>query len=235
MGAARPDNNSPKRVESSWPKCPVLPRMSPATNGTSILMCRITGSLAQRVTSPRSGTGRVGNAGDPPVKRFVFAKSVCANCPLASVCIGKSYRGGGRAVFLHPQEHQLQAARKYQATEEFRRDITDRQVVEHRLARLTQLGIRQARYFGRSKTRLQVLLAAVVANLTLLGGIVRYPAPTMGDRAHSPRWPRSAATISAILRTVWAVLHRALFPTYAAPPAPRWRADFRRGGLCPGL
>lgn len=175
------------------------------------------------------------NAGDPPVKRFVFAKSVCANCPLASVCIGKSYRGGGRAVFLHPQEHQLQAARKYQATEEFRRDITDRQVVEHRLARLTQLGIRQARYFGRSKTRLQVLLAAVVANLTLLGGIVRYPAPTMGDRAHSPRWPRSAATISAILRTVWAVLHRALFPTYAAPPAPRWRADFRRGGLCPGL
>ena len=41
-------------------------------------------------------------------------------------------------------------------------------VVEHRLARLIQLGIRQSRYFGRSKTRFQLYLAATVANLTLV-------------------------------------------------------------------
>ena len=42
-----------------------------------------------------------------------------------------------------------------------------RVVVEHRLARL---GIRQSRYFGRAKTRFQLYLAAMVANLTLVAG-----------------------------------------------------------------
>ena len=41
-----------------------------------------------------------------------------------------------------------------------------RQVAEHRLARLMQLGLRQARYRGRLKTEAQLLLAATVANLT---------------------------------------------------------------------
>ena len=41
-------------------------------------------------------------------------------------------------------------------------------VVEHRLARLVQLGIRQSRYFGRAKTRFQLYLAATGANLTLV-------------------------------------------------------------------
>ena len=41
-------------------------------------------------------------------------------------------------------------------------------VVEHRLARLVQLGIRQSRYFGRIKTRFQLYLAATMANLTLV-------------------------------------------------------------------
>jgi hypothetical protein len=41
-------------------------------------------------------------------------------------------------------------------------------VVEHRIARLVQLGIRQARYIGRTRTLFQLCLAAAVANLTLL-------------------------------------------------------------------
>jgi hypothetical protein len=48
-----------------------------------------------------------------------------------------------------------------------------RQVVEHRIARMTQLGVRQARYFGRHKTLFQVLMAATVANLTLVMGRTR--------------------------------------------------------------
>ena len=36
------------------------------------------------------------------------------------------------------------------------------------MARLVQLGIRQARYFGRVKTKWQLLLAAAVANLVLV-------------------------------------------------------------------
>ena len=45
-----------------------------------------------------------------------------------------------------------------------------RVVVEHRLARLVHLGIRQSRYFGRAKTKFQLYLAAMVANLTLVSG-----------------------------------------------------------------
>jgi hypothetical protein len=59
-----------------------------------------------------------------------------------------------------------------------RADRVRRQVVEHRLARRVQLGIRQARYVGRTKTLFQLLLAAAVANLTLLANSA---APT-GDR-----------------------------------------------------
>ena len=51
-------------------------------------------------------------------------------------------------------------------------------VVEHRLARLVQLGIRQARYIGRVKTKFQLYLASTVANLTLLGGRLGLTGPT---------------------------------------------------------
>ena len=71
---------------------------------------------------------------------------------------------------LHPQEALLQQARALQQSGAFTEYSRRRVVVEHRLARLVQLGIRQARYFGRAKTRFQLYLAATVANLTLLAG-----------------------------------------------------------------
>jgi hypothetical protein len=48
--------------------------------------------------------------------------------------------------------------------------LRQRVVVEHRIARLVQLGIRQSRYLGRTKTCLQVVMAAVVANVSLVAG-----------------------------------------------------------------
>jgi Transposase DDE domain len=60
-----------------------------------------------------------------------------------------------------------QATRQWRQSPEFDQFRKQRQVVEHRIARLVQLGIRQARYFGRRKTLFQLLLAAAVANLTL--------------------------------------------------------------------
>jgi hypothetical protein len=96
---------------------------------------------------------------------FRFAMAVCAACPLQARC----RRGrGGRTVTVHPQEGLLQQAREQQAQPEFRAYRTQRQVVEHRLARLVQLGMRQARYVGRTKTLFQLLMVAAVANLTRL-------------------------------------------------------------------
>jgi len=96
---------------------------------------------------------------------FVFATEVCAACPLRSQCTRSQ---GGRTVQLHPQEALLQQARELQSRPAFDEARRRRQVVEHRIARLVQLGIRQARYFGRTKTLFQLCLAAAVANLTLL-------------------------------------------------------------------
>ena len=96
---------------------------------------------------------------------FVFATETCAACPVRAQCT----RGqGGRTVQVHPQEALLQQARELQASPAFDDARRRRQVVEHRLARLVQLGIRQARYIGRTKTLFQLCIAAAVANLTLL-------------------------------------------------------------------
>ena len=96
---------------------------------------------------------------------FVFATETCVACPMRAQC-ARGQRG--RTVQVHPQETLLQQARELQASPGFDEARRRRQVVEHRIARLVQLGIRQARYFGRTKTLFQLCLAAAVANLTLL-------------------------------------------------------------------
>ena len=98
---------------------------------------------------------------------FVFDAAVCGACALRTKCVA-SKKGKGRTVSLHPQEALLQQARALQHSEAFAEYRKRRQVSEHRLARLVQLGIRQARYFGQAKTLFQLLMAATVANLTLV-------------------------------------------------------------------
>ena len=98
---------------------------------------------------------------------FAFDNRICGACPLRSKCVAGK-KGKGRTVSLHPQEALLQQARTFQQSPAFAEYRRRRQVVEHRLARLVQLGIRQSRYFGRVKTRFQLLMAATVANLTLV-------------------------------------------------------------------
>lgn len=107
-----------------------------------------------------------------PVLRFLFPGEVCGACPHRDQCIKSPDRSQGRTVTLHPQEDLLQEARARQALPGFRDDVRARQTVEHRQARVIQIGGRKARYFGRAKTRLQYLLAGMVANLTLTGAFL---------------------------------------------------------------
>jgi hypothetical protein len=129
-----------------------------------------------------------------PVARFQFNAETCQACPHKAQCLRSVDKNRGRTVTLHPQEELLQKARRHQETPEFREDIKARQAVEHRFARLTPLGIRQARYFGRKKTRFQCLLAAMVANLTVVA--------TFLPVFHGPLWTllASRAFITAIPR-----------------------------------
>ena len=110
-------------------------------------------------------------AGKPKVrvKRFAFPKELCRACPRYADCVCDKRRRG-RFVQLHPDEERLQAARALEQTEYFREQYRKRVIVEHRIARLVQLGIRQSRFRGRKMTAFQLLMAATVANLTLVAG-----------------------------------------------------------------
>jgi hypothetical protein len=113
---------------------------------------------------------------------FIFPVAVCAACPVRAHCLtepnSRTTRRTGRTVLLHPQERLLQAARAFQHSPAFVEVRRRRQAAEHRLARLVQLGLRQARFVGRAKTLFQLAMAATVANLTLRA---------VHDLAHPPR------------------------------------------------
>ena len=96
------------------------------------------------------GAGRVHR-----LQAFQFDGAVCRVCPLCSQCIATQGRPG-RRVLIHPQEGMLQQARALQQSAAYDEYRARRVVVEHRLARLVQLGIRQSRYFGRAKTKFQL-------------------------------------------------------------------------------
>jgi hypothetical protein len=98
---------------------------------------------------------------------FRFDATVCGACPLRAQCV-RAGPAKGRTVSLHPQEALLQEARVFQYSPDFAPYRKLRQAAEHRIARLMQLGVRQARSVGRAKTLGQLLLAATVANLTLV-------------------------------------------------------------------
>ena len=135
-------------------------------------------NVARRIRPSGTRTGPDGRTHQ--LKGFRFDGAVCGVCPLRPQCVAGS-SGLGRTVQLRPQEALLQQARTLQQSEAFGEYRQRRVVVEHRLARLLQLGIRQSRYFGRAKTRFQLCLAATVANLTLVAAKAGLPADTGGQ------------------------------------------------------
>ena len=135
---------------------------------------------------------------------FRFEATACWACPLRSQCIAAKGRKG-RQVLIHPQEGLLQEARALQQSADYDQYRRCRVVAEHRLARLTQLGIRQARYFGRVKTKFQLYLAATVANLTLLAN----QTDVFGDPGEDVR---VLATSNAVARNHDVARH--LLPTW---------------------
>ena len=160
------------------------------------------------------------------LKGFRFDGAVCGVCPLRPRCVAGS-SGLGRTVQLHPQEALLQQARALQQSEAFAGYRQRLVVVEHRLARLVQLGIRQSRYFGRPKTGFQLYLAATVANLTLVAGKPGITGETGAAPSVDGALIGGIADSAAITGSTWlgqlrtlillasASLPKSLFPTWA--------------------
>jgi transposase len=101
-----------------------------------------------------------------PVKQFVFGRQVCAGCALFERCVKGKVTG--RTVTLHYHEDVVRAARARQETVEFKELYRVRPKVERKIAELVEHGLRQARYIGRKKKRLQALWTAAVVNLKRL-------------------------------------------------------------------
>ena len=177
------------------------------------------GQETRKVVSISSGD-RYGAPG-LPLLAFRFDAAICDVCPLRPKCV-RARPGKGRLVMLHPHEAVLQEARAFQNSSSFAPYRKLRQAAEHRLARLMQLGVRQARYVGRAKTLFQLLMAASVANLTLVGmrtGLMR-------DRNR----PKTIVSIhiSALLATLIAICHS--FATLSLDPRlwnHTWSLGFR--------
>ena len=107
--------------------------------------------------------------GDDPGWRYLFSRTDCGPCPLRKQCT-KS-RAGARVVQITEKTEALWRLRKQQKTKRFRKRYRKRVAVEHRIGRLVQLGVRQAKYFGKAKTGFQIALAATVANLMLVAAV----------------------------------------------------------------
>jgi transposase len=155
-----------------------------------------------------------------PRQAFHFDGATCVDCPMHSKCV-KAKGARGRTVSLHPQERLLQEARALQDSPAFEEYCQKRQVAEHRVARLVQLGIRQARHFGRRKTLFQLMMAATVANFTLVGS------KTGEMRSGSHRRLSFFASGTAAIKSIWHRLaHLQHYSALAGLRAGRFRLAF---------
>lgn len=124
-------------------------------------------------------------------KTFSFDSDLCGHCSLKHGCTSAK----ARTVTIHEHEHLMRDARAFIDSDEGRAFYRKRVVVEHRIARLGYLGIKQSRFFGKTKTLFQLLMAATVANLTLVWGksagqidVSAFLRSLFGCRTRYPHW-----------------------------------------------
>lgn len=95
-------------------------------------------------------------------RALAFPAELCAACPIRQQCTTSA---AGRRVGLHHHEARLQAARATQTQRGTLTKLRQRPKVERKIDHLQDLGMRKARYVGHRKTKMQLLLAGIVANI----------------------------------------------------------------------
>lgn len=123
---------------------------------------RATCPQGQVATNPRTVKDPQGR----PVLLFIFERSICEACPLFARCVHSKTHG--RYLRTHYHEALLQAARQRQSTAEFKETYLLRVAIERKIADLVQHGLRQARYIGTAKDRLQAQWTGAAVNLRRL-------------------------------------------------------------------
>ncbi len=103
-------------------------------------------------------------------RAFCFSKEQCESCPLKANCLAQGH--SRRWVRLHHHEDQLQKALRKNSEPGFREDFKRRLVVERVQGRLQSYGLRQARYFGSRRIKLQALFTAAANNFWRITQII---------------------------------------------------------------
>ena len=94
---------------------------------------------------------------------FVFNRAVCEKCPLFDRCVRS--KSTGRTVSTSFFENYLREARLRQETSQFKELYRLRPRIEGKQAELVSHGLRNTRYIGKPKRRLQRLWLAAALNL----------------------------------------------------------------------
>jgi transposase len=110
------------------------------------------------------------NAHGHDIVQILFERKTCAACPVRAHCTRSV--AGPRTLRLsaQPQHEALQRARQREKTEEFQKTYAQRAGVEGAISQgVRRAGLRQARYVGLAKTRLQHLATAAALNVVRVG------------------------------------------------------------------
>ena len=95
--------------------------------------------------------------------KFMFERKICEACPLFERCVQS--KTNGRSVNIGFYELYLREARQRQETDEFKETYRLRPRIEGKQAELVFHGLRNTRYVGKAKRRLQRLWLAAGVNL----------------------------------------------------------------------
>jgi hypothetical protein len=131
---------------------------------------------AGQATCPEGHTVALWLRGDPPGSQGSMAdfKGHCTTCPARQVCASA---GSSRKIQPGPYYEHREARRAEQQTAAFKERMKRRSAIEGTISELVRrYGVRQARYRGKAKVRLQMLMAGAAANLHRLAGAMRLQA-----------------------------------------------------------
>lgn len=118
----------------------------------------------QGQTSIRWTPGR--DVSGDPVVRIRFHAATCRACPVRQACTQAKDAPRQRTVRPQAYHEAIQAARQRQETAEFTAQYAQRAGIEGTQSQaIRRCGIRQCRYIGHAKTRLQHILTAAALNL----------------------------------------------------------------------
>jgi len=115
---------------------------------------------------------------------FRFSEEQCHDCPFKDKCTKN--KKGRRTITVNKHERLLQEGRTFQKTEEFQQEYSQRYKIEAKNAELVHHGLRQARYIGLAKARLQALFVGALINFKLYWKLVNKQREALAKNTKAP-------------------------------------------------